>query len=101
MLQDGERKVLGITWNVSSDQIIFSLDELAEQDRWLEPTKRNVISLTGKFYNPLGMLASIVLKFKVFMQTLCRAKIGWDGPIPETLMAKWSELVSNLSESPP
>ena len=30
LLQGGEQKVLGINWNVSSDQIISSLDELAE-----------------------------------------------------------------------
>lgn len=44
VLQDGEQKVLGINWNVSSDQIVFSLDELANQARRLEPTKRNVVS---------------------------------------------------------
>ena len=48
VLHDGEQKVLGINWNVSSDQIVFSLDELAAETRQLEPTKRNVISLIGK-----------------------------------------------------
>ena len=52
MLQDEERKVLGINWNISSDQIVFSLDEPAEQARRLEPTKGNVISLIGKFLRP-------------------------------------------------
>ena len=46
-LCDSEHKVLGITWNVSSDQILFSLTNLAKQAKNLEPTKRNVISLTG------------------------------------------------------
>ena len=45
VLHDSERKVLGVTWNVSSDQIVFSLTKLAEQAKNLEPTKRNVISL--------------------------------------------------------
>ena len=45
------------------------------------------------------MLSPIVVKLKVFMQSLCRTKIGWDDPIPETLMVEWSELVSNLAES--
>lgn len=30
-VHDGEQKVLGVNWNVSSDQFIFSFAELAEQ----------------------------------------------------------------------
>ncbi len=98
-LRDGEQRVLGVNWNVSSDQIVFSLDGLAEQAKQLEPTKRNVISLIGRFYDPLGFLAPIVVRFKVFMQALCGAKIGWDETIPESLMVQWRRLVSDLSES--
>eukprot|EP00731_Ephydatia_muelleri_P025526 Em0017g609a len=38
-LKEGEQKVLGINWHVTTDQIIFTLGELAEQARGLEPTK--------------------------------------------------------------
>ena len=82
VLHDSEHKVLGVTWNVSSDQIVFSLTELAEQAKNLEPTKRNVISLIGRFYDPLGFLAPIVVRYKIFMQALCEAKISWDEAIP-------------------
>lgn len=58
-LQGGELKVLGVTWNVTTDQIVFSLIKLSEQARALEPTKRNTISLIGRFYDPLGFLAPI------------------------------------------
>ena len=100
-LHEGEQKVLGVNWNISSDQIVFSFGELAEQARALEPTKRNVISLIGRFYDPLGFLAPIVVSYKVFMQSLCAAKIGWDDTIPEPLIARWHKLVSALSESQP
>jgi hypothetical protein len=80
------------------DQIVFSLEELAEQARGLEPTKRSVI---GKFFDPLGFLAPIVVRYKVFMQALCAAKIGWDDVVPEPLMTQWHRLVSDLSESQP
>ena len=99
-LCEGEQKVLGINWNVSSDQIIFSFGELAEQARALEP-KRNVISLIGRFYDPLGFLAPIVVSYKVFMQSLCKAKIGWDNTIPEPLITLWRKLVLTLFESQP
>ena len=100
-LHDSEHKVLGVTWNVSSDQIVFSLTELAEQTKKLEPTKRNVISLIGRFYDPLGFLAPIVVRYKIFMQALCEAKISWDEMIPESLMNQWRKLVAVLVEAQP
>ena len=100
-LHDGEQKVLGVNWNVSTDQITFSLDELAEQARRLKPTKRNIISLIGKFYDPLGFLSPIVVRYKMFMQVLCTAKVDWDEAIPASLEAQWHRLVSTLSESQP
>ena len=62
-LCDAEQRILGLKWNITSDQIIFSLADLAEQARRLEPTKRNVISLIGRVYDPLGFLAPIVVRY--------------------------------------
>ena len=45
-LCEGEQKVMGVNWSDSSDQIIISFGELAEQVRELEPIK-NVISPIG------------------------------------------------------
>ncbi|XP_064394514.1 uncharacterized protein LOC135341786 [Halichondria panicea] len=100
-LCDAEQRILGLKWNITSDQIIFSLADLAEQARRLEPTKRNVISLIGRVYDPLGFLAPIVVRYKVFMQSLCKAKIGWDEKIPEASITQWSKLVLALEDAQP
>ena len=54
-LKEGEQKVLGINWHVSSNQIIFTLGELAEHARGLEPTKRNIVSLIRKMLRSPGI----------------------------------------------
>ena len=100
-LREGEQKVLGVAWNVSADQIVFTLEEIANQAKGLNPTKRNVTSVIGRFYDPLGFLAPVVIRFKVFMQSLFEAKIGWDDALPEPLITQWRKLVSTLSESQP
>ena len=100
-VHDSEHRVLGATWNVSSNRIVFSMTELAEQAKNLEPTKRNVITLIGLFYDPLGFLAPIVVRYKIFMQALCEAKISWDETIPESLMNQWRKLVTVLVEAQP
>ena len=77
----GEHKILGICWNISSDRFIFSFDDIAEQASEMEPTKRNVISLAGRFYDPLGFLAPVTIRLKVLFQKLCESKIKWDEPL--------------------
>ena len=47
-------KVLGVSWNSSDDTLAFDLSELSSVAMELHPTKRNVVSLVGRFYDPLG-----------------------------------------------
>ena len=63
-----------------------------------EPTNRNIISLVGRFYDPLGLLAPVVIQFKIFFQELCEAKLEWDQVLPDSLLGKWHSLKSGLEE---
>ena len=80
----GEQKTLGVTWNVDNDQLRFGFANVAYQARQLEPTKRNVVSLLGHFYDPLGFLSPIVVRFKIFFQELCERGQEWDQPFHRT-----------------
>ena len=50
----GKHKVLGVRWDVQEDQLVFDLRSLAERATDLQTTKRNVVSLIGQIYDPLG-----------------------------------------------
>ena len=97
----GERKVLGVCWDVANDVFIFNLQELACIAESLKSTKRNIVSLVGKVYDPLGFLAPVVIRLKVFLQELCKVKLDWDQPLPSDLEKKWRLLVSDLREGWP
>ena len=98
-LHSGEQKILGARWNVNTDQFVVSLDEIARLARSLEPIKRNIVSPVGKFYDPLGILAPVVVKFKMFLQTMCEAKLEWDQPLPTDLLSRWQKLSAGLLEA--
>ena len=61
-----EQKVLGVRWNPLKDVFIFDLTEIANYARDLEPTKRNVVSVAAKFYDPFGFLSPVIIEFKLF-----------------------------------
>ena len=67
----------------------------------LSPTKRSIVSLVGRFYDPIGYLAPVVIQFKIFLRELCQAKIDWDEPLPADLMDGWSSLCGSLQYAQP
>ena len=64
----------------------------------LEPTKRAIVSLVGKFYDPLGFLSPVVINFKVFLQELYEAQLNWDDLLTGDLLARWKHLLRSLVE---
>ena len=99
--QPEESKILGVRWNPLVDQLIFDTVEIARLAGALKPTKRNIISTIGKFYDPLGFLSPVIIRFKVLFQKLCELKVGWDETPPDELLQEWRSLVSDLKEGHP
>ena len=59
-------KVLGLLWNSQSDMLTFEFSEIiakTESERVL--TKRVILRTAARFYDPLGLIASIIAVVKV------------------------------------
>ena len=88
LLLQGEHKVLGVSWRPIEDQLIFDLSNVASHVRELDPTKRSIVGVAIRFYNPLGSLSPITIRFKMLFQELCH-KVGWDESLSGDLLHKW------------
>ena len=62
----------------------------------MDPTKRNIVSIIGRFYDPLGFLAPVIISFKILLQGLCGQKLDWDQPLPTALLDKWKSLIGDM-----
>ena len=91
-----EEKVLGIRWNYVSDTFIFNFQQIVQAARDLKPTKRQVIGIISRFYDPLGVLAPITIKLKMFFQELCQSKVEWDEELAGDLKKSWNQLITEL-----
>ena len=89
-------KVLGIQWNVCLDQLEFDMGEVARAMEELEPSKRNLVSIAARFFDPLGVVSPVSVLFKIFCQQLCVAKVGWDQPLTDQTLVRWKQLLAML-----
>ena len=64
---------LRLQWNVENDGLTF---KVIAKER--PPICRGIMSVASSVYDPLGFLAPFTLLAKLFLQELCRKKIGWD-----------------------
>ena len=48
----GEHKVLGVRWNVTADSLTLDVSDVAVAAQDLIPTKRNIVSVVGRFLRP-------------------------------------------------
>ena len=95
----GEHKVLGVRWDTTDDSLTLDVTDVAIAAKDLTPTRRNVVSVVGRFYDPMGVLSPVVIQFKIFQQ-LCESRVEWDQPISGELLSKWQSLVSMLESGP-
>lgn len=87
-------KVLGVVWDPGEDCLEFGVADIAKHAASAKPTKRNVVSIIGRFYDPLGILAPVIIQFKKLFQKL--KQVQWDEILPDALEQEWRSLIGDL-----
>ena len=89
------RKVLGILWN-TNDEFVFDFQEVVKEGLSVPVSKRNILSISAKFYDPLGLISPIIVFFKVLFQELCTNDVSWDKPVKDSIRIKWTAYLEDL-----
>ncbi|XP_071870594.1 uncharacterized protein [Bombus fervidus] len=86
-------KTLGVVWNSSDDSILYSvkINSITSQI-----TKRTISSEIAKIYDPLGLLAAVIVRVKMLLQRLWTLKIDWDESLQADLHIEWSKYYAQL-----
>ncbi|GBM31735.1 hypothetical protein AVEN_45651-1 [Araneus ventricosus] len=75
-------KTLGIAWKPAEDIVTFKIS-ITEKASY---TKRDVLSVIARLYDPLGFIGPVITKAKMFLQKLWQLKVNWDDKLPEPLV---------------
>ncbi|CAB3997600.1 Hypothetical predicted protein [Paramuricea clavata] len=65
------------------------------------PTKKDVVRVTSKIYDPMGIITPLTVKLKLFCQSLLKKDIGWDERLDEESSNTWKLLQQELREATP
>lgn len=85
------QRSLGTYWCIQSDTIGFRIEL---KDKPL--TRRGILSTVSSVYDPLGIIAPVILVGKQLLQELCREGIDWDDPVPAHIRSQWEKWRSEL-----
>ena len=87
-------RVFGLLWNHVEDYIQIPTFRFEGST----VTKREVLSCISQIYDPLGMVAPVVLFGKLFLQKLWSCKLDWDDSLPPLLFQEWEIIAKTLQQ---
>ncbi|KAJ8403145.1 hypothetical protein AAFF_G00360610 [Aldrovandia affinis] len=75
---------LGIQWDTETDAFTYSI-KLPDKPM----TRRGILAVVNSIYDPLGLLAPVILPAKLLLKDLCKEQSGWDEDISEKHAEDW------------
>lgn len=84
-------QVLGLSWRPEEDSLGYDFSEIK-----FTYTKRGVLSVVARIFDPLGFLSPVVLFAKHLMQLIWASGIAWDDKLPPEIEEVWSQFVAEL-----
>ena len=53
-------------------------------------TKRGILSTVSSIFDPLGLIAPVIVNIELLVQELWRKELDWDTKIPDDLLRQWN-----------
>jgi len=85
-------KVLGITWLPKEDAFSFHVTDISNA----RSTKRTVLSLIARLFDPFGWASPVIIRAKILMQDLWLVKTDWDDAVLPSIFEIWETYCRKL-----
>ncbi|GFY55525.1 putative RNA-directed DNA polymerase from transposon X-element [Trichonephila inaurata madagascariensis] len=93
----GVTSLLGLLWDLDKDTLKCNFNYSGEGDI----SKRNVLAMVHKIFDPLGILSPTTLLPKILLQEAWKLKLKWDDPLSENIQEtfrKWRDETQYLEK---
>ena len=95
---EGE-KTLGIIWDEKRDVLIIPISDFMKDAESIEPTKRNVVKILARVYDPVGYIMILTVKLKILFQYLCASNVDWDTTPDDHVKRRFSDVVTDFRDA--
>ncbi|GFY19924.1 integrase catalytic domain-containing protein [Trichonephila clavipes] len=80
--------VLGLVWDKNSDTLEIDSESL-KFDEKEKITKRKILSLVSRVFDPIGFLAHVMIQPKILLQATWKTKEAWDDEVNDEIRKKF------------
>ncbi|GFS37636.1 integrase catalytic domain-containing protein [Nephila pilipes] len=91
-------KVHGISWNNDRDIFYFDIETLLSFISKGTDTKRFLLQVAGRIFDPLGLIAPYVIRLKVLIQNVWEMGLLWDQEMPQIVKKPFKERCHELKD---
>ncbi|KAK2578857.1 hypothetical protein KPH14_012604 [Odynerus spinipes] len=91
---ESDISTLGIRWEPSTDMFSYEIPRHLKAAR---VTKREILSRMSRIFDPLGLLAPVIVTAKMLLQKIWALKIKWDESVPSNIYTEWISYEESLS----
>jgi hypothetical protein len=89
--EDQSIKLLGLIWNSTDDTFQLKIAEPSDV-----VSKRDLLSVIARIYDPLGLLSPTTVLLKMMFQELWKDGLSWNDPIPDEILNTWKEFKDQM-----
>lgn len=93
--------ILGLFWDTTTDELYCNMRNMPLYDNLQNITKRDLLSVTQKVFDPIGYTAPVLLTPKLIIQEAWKRKLDWDKELPSDLLSKfldWYKHIHHLND---
>ena len=88
-------KILGVTWNPRQDAFTFGCMGMVDDD--VRITKRSVLSLLARVFDPMGFVLPFTVNARHLFQDIWRLGLDWDDEVPTEMQKTFKTWLAGLS----
>lgn len=87
--------VLGLIWDKNSDTLEIDYESM-KFDETEKITKRKILSIISRIFDPIGFLSPAMIQAKILLQDTWKTKESWDEEVNEEIKTKFLKWLKQL-----
>ncbi|XP_054717257.1 uncharacterized protein LOC129226651 [Uloborus diversus] len=91
-------KVLGISWDADRDLFYFNVENLISLVSKGIDTKRFLLQVAGRIFDPIGFVAPYVIRLKILIQRVWEMGLLWDQEMPQVIKKPFRQWCLELKD---